>query len=199
MKATILIALGLLAVIPAVPPPVPTQNATAPNSVERTFKPGGRIALDLSAGGYIIRGTAEDKIRVRWRTENPADASRVQADVVASGTNASIRTRGPKKNFRVEIDLPSRADLEMDLSAGDLDVLGIEGNKSLSMWAGDVTIEVGEADRYKSVDASVRFGELTLRPFGANKGGILRSFHWTGKGKYTLSAKLFAGDLKFVR
>jgi hypothetical protein len=199
MKASILIALGLLAVIPAAPPSVPDQTSTPPGKVERTFKPGGSVSMDLSAGGYVVRGTSDEVIRIRWRTDNPADASRVEATIASAGSNATIRTRGPKKNFRVEIDLPQRADLNVSLSAGDLDVVGIEGNKSLSMWAGDVTIEVGEAERYRKVDASVRFGELTLLPFGANKGGILRSFHWKGNGPYTISAKLFAGDLKFVR
>jgi hypothetical protein len=199
MKASILIALGLLAVIPAIPSSVPDQNSTPVGRVEREFKAGGKIAMDLSAGGYVIRGIADEAIRIRWRTEDPTDAPRVEATIVSAGPNATIRTRGPKKNFRVEIDLPQRADLNMSLTAGDLDVLGIEGNKSLSMWAGDVTIEVGAAERYKKVDASVRFGDLNLLPFGANKGGILRSFHWNGNGPYTISAKLFAGDLKFVR
>jgi hypothetical protein len=27
------------------------------------------------------------------------------------------------------------------------------------------------------------------------KGGLLRSFSWTGKGAYSLRVKLFAGDL----
>lgn len=205
MKLPIALALGLLAVLPAgtrpVPEPAPAafQDTTARDQVERAFKPGGRIAMDLSAGGYVIRGTAQETIRVRWRTEDPAESARVQAEISVEGSDATIRTRGPKNHFRVEIDLPQRSDLNMSISAGDLDVLGIEGNKQLSMWAGDVTLEVGGAELYKRVDASVRFGELTLSPFGANKGGILRSFHWNGTGKYTISAKLFAGDLKFVR
>lgn len=194
-------ALGLLAVLPSGSRTVPAREAPAarPNQLERAFKAGGSIALDLSAGGYTIKGTADDAIRVRWRTEDPADADRVEAKIDVAGTNATVRTRGPMHNFRVDIALPRRADLNLSLSAGDLDVLGIEGSKHLSMWAGDVTLEVGGAELYKQVDASVRFGELTLLPFGANKGGILRSFHWNGTGKYTISAKLFAGDLKFVR
>lgn len=205
MKTPIALALGLLAVIPAgprsvpEPVPVPAQDVASRDQVERAFKSGGSIAMDLSAGGYVIRGTAQETIRVRWRTEDGAESARVKAEVAVQGPSATIRTRGPKNHFRVEIDIPLRTDLNMSISAGDLDVLGIVGNKHLSMWAGDVTFEVGASELYKRVDASVRFGELTLSPFGANKGGILRSFHWNGPGKYTLSAKLFAGDLKFVR
>ena len=205
MKLPIALSLGLLAVVPAgpralpEPMPVPVQDAATRDQVERAFKPGGSIAMDLSAGGYVIKGTAQEAIRVRWRTDDPGQSARVQAEVAVDGSNATIRTRGPKNHFRVEIEVPQRTNLDVSLSAGDLDVLGVEGNKQLSMWAGDVTLEVGASDLYKRVDASVRFGELTLSPFGANKGGILRSFHWNGTGKYTISAKLFAGDLKFVR
>jgi hypothetical protein len=123
----------------------------------------------------------------------------VVADIAVTGTSAMVRTRGPRDKFSVEIDVPQRTDLYVSLSAGDLDVLGIEGNKDVSMWAGDMTIEVGDGKQYRQVDASVRFGEITPRPFGRSKGGILRSFHWSGSGKYSISAKLFAGDLKLVQ
>lgn len=199
MKLPIVLALGLLAVLPAGSRPDDIQDASPRHHAERAFKAGGSIVLDLSAGDYRIRGTSDETIKIRWRTDDPADADRVKATIDVAGTNATIRTAGPKHNFRVEIDLPQRSDLDMNLSAGDLDVQGIEGSKRLSMWAGDVTLEVGAAELYKTVDASVRFGELSLRPFNTKKGGILRSFHWSGNGKYTISASLFAGDLKFVR
>jgi hypothetical protein len=197
MKLPIFALFGLLAVIAG--PASPAQTPANVGMVERAFKPGGTIAMDLSAGGYTIRGTAEDTIRVRWQTRDAASAAQSKAEVAVAGTSATIRTRGSKNDFKVQIELPHRSDLNVSLSAGDLQVLRIEGNKELSMWAGDVTMEVGGPELYKQVDASVRFGELTLSPFNANKGGILRSFHWNGSGKYTISAKLFAGDLKLVR
>jgi hypothetical protein len=78
-------------------------------------------------------------------------------------------------------------------------VKGIEGDKRLDMWAGDVTIEVGDGQSYRQVDATVRAGEITATPFGRTTGGLFRSLHWNGGGKYTLHAKLAAGDLKLVR
>jgi hypothetical protein len=170
-----------------------------PSHVERPFKAGGSIGFDLSAGAYTIRGSAEDRISVRWEVRDPDDRARVRTDIAVQGASATIRTRGPKNNFRVDIDVPSRCDLDLTLSAGDLRVRGIEGNKSLSMWAGDVTIEVGRAEQYRVVDVSVRAGDLTVEPFNRNTGGLFRSFHWTGSGKYAIHAKLFAGDLKLVR
>ena len=93
------------------------------------------------------------------------------------------------------IDVPARSDIEIDLTAGDLDVRGIEGNKRVESWAGDVRIEVGRPDQYRSVEASVRAGDLNARPFNVSKGGLFRSFSWKGSGPYSLAVKLFAGDL----
>jgi len=168
----------------------------APPEVERPFAKGGRLFMDLSAGDYTIRGAMEDRIRVRWEAR---DLKNVEAEVEVKGSEATIRVRGPKNNFSVQIDVPSRSDLTMNLTAGDLTVKGVEGSKTLDMWAGDVTIEVGDTALYRRVEASVRFGEITAAPFGAHKGGIFRSFTWDGHGKHSIGAKLFAGDLKLVK
>ena len=191
--------LAVTAILAVAQLPGVAQDTKSSDSIEKAFAKGGRIALDLSAGAYRIRGRMIDSVRMRWQTRDPREMSAVRADVTVSGATAKIRTQGPKNNFRVEIDLPQRVDLDIELSAGDLTVHGIEGNKTLSMWAGDVTIEVGSADLYRRVDATVRAGEITATPFGRTSGGLFRSLHWTGRGPYILDAKLTAGDLKLVR
>jgi hypothetical protein len=193
MKAPILVvlALGALAMAPVAP-----QESTSDRQVERKFAGGGAVRLDLSAGDYKITGTDAEAIRLRWETRSGENAG---ASVTVNGSSARISTRGPKRDFHVYIDLPQRTDLDLNLSAGDLTVRGVEGSKRLSMWAGDVTIETGDTQLYRKVHASVRFGDLLSQPFGAHKGGILRSFNWRGNGKYTIDARLFAGDLKLIR
>jgi hypothetical protein len=178
-------------------PPAERSSETVPP--ERK----GRSTTFASAGvwlGAAPSGTPEEAITVRWDTRSPSDAGRVQAEVVTDGASASIRTRGPRDGFRVEIDLPERSDIHLSLSAGDLKIRGLEGNKTVSMWAGDVLIEVGPAEQYKHVEASVRAGDLTMRAFGLeNTGGLFRSRTWSGPGRYTIKATLTAGDLKLVR
>jgi len=167
--------------------------------LERPFVRGGRIVMDLSAGAYTIRGGAADSIRVRWETRDPRDMPSVRTDVAVNGSAAMIRTRGPKNNFRVDVDVPSLTDIQLELSAGELLFRGVEGNKSVSMWAGEVTMEVGDAQLYRRVDLTVRAGEIQAIPFGGTRGGVMRSFRWDGSGKYTIIAKLFAGELKLVK
>ena len=167
--------------------------------VERPFARGGRIVMDLSAGAYTIRGGVADSIRVRWDTRDPRDMASVRTDIAVSGSNATIRTRGPKNNFRVDVDVPSITDIQLDLSAGELLFRGVEGNKSVSMWAGEVTMEVGDAQLYRLVDLTVRAGEIQATPFGGTRGGLFRSFRWDGTGKYTIIARLFAGEVRLVK
>lgn len=167
--------------------------------LERPFNRGGVIRMDLGGGAYTIRGTAAEAIRARWQTRDPADMKRVTADLSVTGSAARLRTSGARQNFRMDIDVPDRTNIDIELSAGDLSVKGIEGDKRLDMWAGDVTIEVGDGQAYRRVDATVRAGEITAVPFGRTTGGLFRSLHWNGGGKYTLHAKLAAGDLKLVR
>ena len=81
------------------------------------------------------------------------------------------------------MDVPAVADIQLDLSAGELSFKGVEGNKSVSMWAGEVTMEVGDPQLYRRVDVTVRAGEIQASPFGGSRGGLMRSFRWNGEGR----------------
>jgi hypothetical protein len=175
------------------------QAATDKDRIAKPFVSAGRVYMSLSAGGYRIQGTGDKEIRVRWQTRDPDDMARVRAKLDVNGRDATLHLDGPSNNFHVVIEVPERTDLVIRLSAGELDVRRIEGSKDIDMWAGDVTIEVGEAERYRRVQASVRAGEISSSPFRVNKGGLFRSFEFDGKGPYDLRVKLMAGDLKLVR
>jgi hypothetical protein len=62
-------------------------------------------------------------------------------------------------------------------------------------YGGNVTIVVPNANDYGSVDLSVKAGDIDAAPFGGSKSGLLQTFTWSGKGKYTLRARLGAGSL----
>lgn len=173
-------------------------SAVQPSSgvpVDKAFPKAGVIRMKLAAGDYRISGRSEERIRVAWRADRPEDAARLRAEATVTGNTAIIATSGFKNGLHFTIDVPSRSDIDIDLSAGDLEVRGIEGNKKVESWAGDVSIDIGQPEQYRVVEASVRAGDLNAVPFKVSKGGLMRSFSWTGKGPYSLHAKLFAGDL----
>ena len=172
------------------------QSASTPGAaVEKPFPKAGTIRMNLSAGDYRIAGRPEDRIRISWRADSPEQAANLKADAEVRGNVATIATSGFRNGIHFTIEVPARSDVEVDMTAGDLEIRGIEGSKRVEAWAGDVSIEVGLPEQYRTVEASVRAGDLSAAPFKVSKGGLLRSFNWTGSGRYSLKAKLFAGDL----
>jgi hypothetical protein len=172
------------------------QEGRAKESLERAFSQNGRIRMDLSAGEYHISGSPDNRIRLEWSVRDPAQLPRVKARADVRDREATISTDGPSnKGLRVAVEVPKQADLYVRLTAGDLRIEGIQGNKDVELHAGDVRIDVGRAEDYRNVDASVWAGDITAPPFHVNKGGLFRSFDWRGKGAYRLHAKLKAGDL----
>jgi hypothetical protein len=173
------------------------QEGRAKESLERAFSQNGRIRMDLSAGEYHISGSPDNRIRLEWSVRDPAQLPRVKARADIRDLVATITTDAPaNKGLNVAIQVPKQADLYVRLTAGDLRIEGIQGNKDVELHAGDVRIDVGRADDYRNVDASVWAGEIRATAFQVHKEGLFRSFDWRGKGPYRLHAKLKAGDLR---
>jgi hypothetical protein len=171
-------------------------STSTPTSLTRPFASGGRINLDLSAGGYKIEGATDNQIDIRWSVRDAEKLRdvRVRADV--SGTDAHVTTDGPGNNFRVTIRVPARADLHLRLSAGELSLRGVEGHKDVELNAGEIDIDVGRAEDYSQVDGRVWAGEIQAPPFRISSEGLFRSFNWRGPGKYRLHARLMAGEIR---
>jgi hypothetical protein len=174
---------------------------TNENSQEYAFSSGGSVRLQLSSGEYSIRPATGNRVFVTWqaedaRFENDMKRIRVRGDISANA--ATIRTSGPTNHARITIEIPAQSDLYLRMRAGDVRIGGIEGNKDIHMTAGDLKIDVSRTS-YSQVHASVTFGDLRANALGISKDGIGNSFDWTGTGRYTLRASLFAGDLTLAR
>jgi len=142
--------------------------------------------MRLSSGQYYIRpGNSNDRIRLHWSTIKSQDMSKVDVKLEVHGSEAVITTRGTR-DLRVEIEMPEAADIYAHLGKGDIDVRDIEGNKEISCHSGDVTVH-GNATLYKQVHLYAGLGDIEAPPFGISKGGLLRSFHGSGNGKYMLN------------
>ncbi len=179
------------------PPASPAARES--HTIERAFVSGGRVNMKLAPGQYVVRASAPDgKILIRWSARKPEQAKKVSASAEVKGSECDIVTSGPRDSLRVEIELPARSDLYVRLRAGDFSLSGIEGNKDIECRAGDVTIDLGRADDYGAVDASVSIGDFEAPPLGASKGGFKRKFRWQGPGKYTLHAHVRVGSLSFL-
>ena len=192
-----LVATGVLA--SACSPPVranaAAEGGTTTSPIEKTFTPGGRVKMQLSAGEYVIEPRSDDKIHVAWTVRDASDARNARAALAVEGNEARVETDGPNNGFDVKIGVPARSDLYVRLSAGELTVKAIEGHKDVSVLAGEIRIAVDKDNAYRSVDARVMAGEIQAQAFGGHKGGLFRGFEWKGDGKYDLKARISAGEI----
>jgi len=167
------------------------QESASQGRTEQKFHSGSLVRIRLSAGGYTISGTDSDAIVVNC---DQASRARVRIKTADSGADVSI-TDTPHGNFHASIEVPRRSDLWVRLSAGELKIESVEGNKDVESAAGDVYIEVPRPEDYGHRDASVTAGDLDASAFEVSKGGLFRSFQQEGKGKYRLHAHVGAGNL----
>jgi len=187
MKTTI--SMVLLANLLVAPIALVGQASGSP--AEKDFVSGGRIKMTLESGDYKILASSDNRIHVRWN-----EASRTRVKLTTNGNSAVVRVENtPNNNFHATIEVPALTDLRIRLTAGDMSVTGIKGDKDIEIHAGDLNLSVGNSSDWGDVDASVTAGDINASPFQASKGGLFRSFHWRGPGKYRLHVHLTAGDV----
>lgn len=190
MKKAIMAAMSLAA-LSVVPITLGAQNTGSP--AEKDFVSGGKVRITLESGGYDIKASSDDRIHVRW---NEASARSVKVKLTTNGQSAELRVENtPNNNFHATIEVPAITDLRIRLTAGDLNVSGIKGDKDIEAHAGDVNVSVGNSSDWGEVDASVTAGDISAAPFRASKGDLFRSMRWQGPGKYRLHVHLTAGDV----
>lgn len=160
------------------------------------FNAGGKLKMYLQSGSFHIVGSAENKITVRVTGRNAYNAGDMRVQLEGSKDYASLTVSdGPKNDLEVTIEVPKKTGLYIRMPAGNLELRHITGDKDAELHAGELIIEVGDASDYSRVDASVYSGGLEASPFGESHGGLFRSFHKEGNGKYHLHAHVGAGDL----
>lgn len=168
------------------------QPRTAAPVTEKPFAAGGKIDMQLGAGSYTVRGGRDNVVRVTLG-DNAATAS---VEVSTQGAQANVVVKDtPRKNFQATVEVPQAADLVIRLAAGNLIVESISGSKDVESNAGNVDIVTGDSKDYASVDASVQAGDIKADAFGESRSGLFSKLSWSGKGKYTLRARLIAGNL----
>lgn len=160
------------------------------------FKSGGKLRMYLRSGDFRVVGGADNKITVHVMGENAYRASDLRVRLEGSNDAADLTiSGGPKNGLEVTIEVPRKTALFVRMPAGNLELRQVIGDKDAELHAGELMIDVGEPSDYSRVDASVYSGGLEARPFGESHGGLFRSFHKEGNGRYHLHAHVGAGDL----
>jgi hypothetical protein len=160
------------------------------------FHAGGKLRMYLQSGDFRIIGGDGDKITVRLSGGNAHRAGDLRVQLEGSNDNANLTVSGgPTNDLEVTIEVPRKTGIFLRMPAGNLELHHIVGDKDVELHAGEMIIDVVDASEYSSVDASVYSGGLEASPFGESHGGLFRSFHKEGNGRYRLHAHVGAGDL----
>jgi hypothetical protein len=171
-----------------------TDLQNHPFSVD--FPSGSRIQIELRSGDFRIVGADDNKISVHIAGKNANNSRDLTVRFKRSSNDAELRVSGgPRNELQVTIEVPKNTGLFVRMPAGQLEVDGISGDKDVSLHAGELILSVGNPSDYARVDASVTSGGIEAAPFGESHGGLFRSFHKNGTGKYQLYAHVGAGDL----
>jgi len=155
-----------------------------------------RIALHIRSGDIRIVGSGDGKVSVDISGKNKDRIEDLRYRLTSTSGNAELHVSGgPKNDLQITIHIPRNVELYVRVLAGDLTIEGITGSKDVELHFGDLTIEAGNPADYSHVEASVNAGDISAAPFGEGRGGLFRSFHKSGPGKFTLYAHVGAGDL----
>lgn len=170
-------------------------NAAAQSSTQQKFVSGGSIRIHLDAGGYTIQPTDSSNITVTcYGSESHLRDVKVEINPGPSTAEVYVRDT-PHNNFKATIEVPRLSNLWVRLSAGELVVEDVEGDKNLEVTAGRLAVDVPHPEQYGARDAAVFAGSIEAKAFDVSKGGLFRSFEQNGPGKYRLHAHVLTGEI----
>ncbi len=160
------------------------------------------LTIDSRPAGLTIVGTDQQTIRVTCTADHPQEMQGVRLRFSGGGNNTRLTIKGGETHHggvEVRIEVPHRTSVRVTMGAGEVTVKNLEGNKDISLYAGQVTISSPQAWNYRSVDASVDIGEVNAQAFGADKGGFFRRFtRRNASGEYRLHAHVTTGEIDLV-
>jgi hypothetical protein len=190
------LCVALFSVAAAMPQATADVRDLRDHPFEAALPSGTRLSMNLRSGDVRIRGRDDDKLTVRADSRDLNGVKEVTLRLDRSDHATALEVfGGPKNDIHVTIEEPRASALEVRMSAGDLTVEGITGDKDVELYAGDLIIVVGDPKTYAHVDASVLAGDIEAEPFGESHGGLFRSFEKAGPGTGRLHARVLAGDL----
>ena len=175
---------------------VNAQSNSFEKTIQQPFSPGGTVRLHLEAGGYTIKAASSNNVMVTYPPNANGRSSEVKVEIKTNGSRADVYVRNtPHSNFEATIEIPRQSNLWVRLSAGELNIADLEGDKDIELWAGQINVDVPHPDQYGHRDASLLAGSIEASAFHISKDGLFRSFHQAGPGKYRFHAHVTSGEI----
>lgn len=126
----------------------------------------------------------EKNVQLRWRTH---------------GSTIQVEIRTPiSLSVDTELEVPTPLSLEVHMTGGDLTVEGVDGDKNLQLFAGDLKVDVGRLDSLREAVVSTRVGDADVPSTGTQHGWLGHTWKYQGNGPYRLYAHTSFGDVNLV-
>jgi len=175
---------------------VPVVLHAEGSNLRQKFVSGGTVRMHLEAGGYSVIASDSEDIVVSFRGHSPERLRQVEVEIKPSASSADVYVRNtPHSDFEATIEVPRHTNLWVRLSAGEVNVDAIEGDKDIEVRAGQIIIDVPHPEQYGHRDASVATGSIEADAFDVSEGGLFRSFEQSGPGKYRLHTHVLTGEI----
>jgi hypothetical protein len=170
-------------------------------TLEAPLRPRAALTIDSRAAGLEIVGTDQAVIHVSCTSRDVEETEQVRLRFSGNQDDGTLNITGgsPKGNIQVRIEVPRKTSLKVKMSAGQVKVDEITGDKDIDLWAGQISISSARLWDYRSLYLSVDIGDVNAEAYGTDKGGFFRSFSkQSASGEYSLHAHVMTGQIELL-
>ena len=111
------------------------QAQTNYSPVEKDFVSNGKVEMILESGSYEIRASPDNRIHVRWNEALKSVRARVNVNLKDKYADIQIENT-PHDHFDATIEIPAESSLRIRMTAGNMTVSGIKGDKNIELECG---------------------------------------------------------------
>ena len=179
-------------------------RAEAPcgQTLDAPLRPRTVLTIHSRSAGLEIVGTDQAAIHVSCTSGDEGDAQRIRIRFKGNQDEETLTIAGNLlngNNLRVRIEVPRKTSLRVEMSAGEVKVEEIAGDKDIDLYAGRIAISSTHPWDYRSVDVSVSIGAVRAPVYGAQKGGFFRGItKENADGEYSLHAHVLTGEIDLL-
>lgn len=177
-------------------------EAACGQTLETPLRPRAALTIDSRPAGLEIVGTDQPAMHVSCTANDGEDAQEIRIRFSGNQDEGKLAITGGSfhhGNLQIRIEVPRKTNLKVLMSAGQVKVEEVAGDKDIDLYVGQITISSARLWDYRTVDVSVDIGEVKAQVYGADKGGFFRSFtKQTADGEYSLRAHVATGQIELL-
>ena len=170
-------------------------------TLEAPLRSKAFLTIDSRPAGLEIVGTDQAAIHVSCTSKDAEEAKQIRLQLSGNQDKGTLTITGGSHegNFQVRIEVPRKTSLRVKMSAGQVKVEEIVGDKDIDLYAGQISIASKRLWDYRSIHASVDIGDVNAQVYGADKGGFFRTFSkQSAGGEYSLRAHVMTGQIELL-